>query len=283
MLIPVLSYCIVVIINFYIPNYFCLSATNSYSRFIIIRNKVATKTYLYPNHHIQVTLTILFDHIAHVVRFPCLLKLPPGHEVLNLPDRPYGVSMCFRQPENCNDSIFSQFTHTGNKQIFQYTYTSLHNDSPFASQLIFLRFRLHRSILYIRLCLLYESFTISYWNKICSSLLFIKTGSLRKSSQIRFKNGKNRRENIKTVQRSLIECDKRKRNLAQVENLFYYPTPTIDRQHSYNFAYRKYFPLSVHDSTNCFKWYACYLSHKDILEKSGCPSVVYYSMLSYRE
>lgn len=41
------------------------------------------------------------------------------------------------------------------------------------SQLIFLRFRLHKSILYIRLCLLYESFTISYWNKICSSVRII--------------------------------------------------------------------------------------------------------------
>ena len=53
-------------------------------------------TYLNSNHHVQMSLAILFDYIAHVVRFPCLLEFSPGHEVLDLPNRPNGVSMYFR-------------------------------------------------------------------------------------------------------------------------------------------------------------------------------------------
>lgn len=61
------------------------------------------------NHHVQVALAVLLDHITHIVRFPRLLELPSGHEILDLPDRPYGVSMRLRQPENNSDPIFGEF------------------------------------------------------------------------------------------------------------------------------------------------------------------------------
>uniref|UniRef100_A0A182JLZ2 Uncharacterized protein n=1 Tax=Anopheles atroparvus TaxID=41427 RepID=A0A182JLZ2_ANOAO len=49
------------------------------------------------HHHVEVALRVLLDHVPHVVRFARLLKLPPCHEVLDLPDRPNRVPMRFRQ------------------------------------------------------------------------------------------------------------------------------------------------------------------------------------------
>lgn len=71
--------------------------------------RIRIAAHLDSNHHVQVALAVLLDHITYIVRFPRLLKLPSGHEILDLSDRPYCVSMRLRQPENNSDPIFSEF------------------------------------------------------------------------------------------------------------------------------------------------------------------------------
>lgn len=61
--------------------------------------------HLDPHHHVQVALAVLFDDVANVVRFTGLLEFPPRHEVLDLPDRPDGVSMRLGQPGNRGNKI----------------------------------------------------------------------------------------------------------------------------------------------------------------------------------
>lgn len=56
------------------------------------------ETYLDSDHHVEVTLAVLLNHVPHVVRLPGLLELPPGHEVFDLPDGPDGVAVSLGQP-----------------------------------------------------------------------------------------------------------------------------------------------------------------------------------------
>lgn len=57
-------------------------------------------TYLYPDHHVQVTLRVLFDDVANVVRFSSLLEFSTSYEVFDFSDCPDGVSMCIGKSEN---------------------------------------------------------------------------------------------------------------------------------------------------------------------------------------
>lgn len=49
------------------------------------------------DHHVQVALGVLLDHVADVVRLAGLLELAPSDEVLDFSDRPDGVPVRFRQ------------------------------------------------------------------------------------------------------------------------------------------------------------------------------------------
>lgn len=57
-----------------------------------------TNTYLYPNHHVEVSLTVLLDDVPDVVRLPRLLELPPRDEVLYFAYGPNGVLVCLGEP-----------------------------------------------------------------------------------------------------------------------------------------------------------------------------------------
>jgi hypothetical protein len=54
-------------------------------------------SYLDPDHHVEVSLRVLFNDVPHIVRLPCLLKLATGDEVFDLPDGSDGVFVRFRQ------------------------------------------------------------------------------------------------------------------------------------------------------------------------------------------
>jgi hypothetical protein len=64
-------------------------------------------THLDPHHHVQVTLAVLLDYVADVVRFPSLLKFSACHKVLDLPDCPDSIPMCFRQPKEPSEFAIS--------------------------------------------------------------------------------------------------------------------------------------------------------------------------------
>lgn len=55
-------------------------------------------THFDPDHHVEMTLRVLFNDIPHIVRFSRLLKLSPGHEILNFSYRTNGIPMSFSQP-----------------------------------------------------------------------------------------------------------------------------------------------------------------------------------------
>lgn len=59
--------------------------------------------HLNPHHHIQMTLAVLLDDVADVVRFPSLLKLSASHEVLDFSDCPDSVSVRLCQPAKAVD------------------------------------------------------------------------------------------------------------------------------------------------------------------------------------
>jgi hypothetical protein len=52
-------------------------------------------THLNSNHHAEMALRVLLDHVTHIVRLPRLLELSSRHEIFNLPDRPDGIAMGF--------------------------------------------------------------------------------------------------------------------------------------------------------------------------------------------
>jgi hypothetical protein len=55
------------------------------------------KTHLDADHHVEVALRVLLNHITHVVGLSRLLKLPPRHKVLDFPYRANRITMCLRQ------------------------------------------------------------------------------------------------------------------------------------------------------------------------------------------
>ena len=42
--------------------------------------------YLDSDHHVEMPLGVLLNDISDIVGLSCLLKLPPGHEIFDLPD-----------------------------------------------------------------------------------------------------------------------------------------------------------------------------------------------------
>lgn len=66
--------------------------------------------FLYPDHHVQVTLRVLFNHIPDVVRLSGLLELPPCHEILDLSDGSYCVLVRLRQSSTEKHDVLEEST-----------------------------------------------------------------------------------------------------------------------------------------------------------------------------
>lgn len=64
------------------------------------------------HHHVQMTLAVLFDYVTDVVRFSSLLKFSACHEVLDLPDCPDSVPVCFRQPKKRTKFAVHELTNS---------------------------------------------------------------------------------------------------------------------------------------------------------------------------
>lgn len=58
------------------------------------------------DHHVEVALGVLLDHVPDVVRFAGLLELAPRYEVLDLPDRPDRVTVRFGESVNDGERGF---------------------------------------------------------------------------------------------------------------------------------------------------------------------------------
>ena len=54
--------------------------------------------YLYPDHHIEMTLRVLLNNVTHIIRLSGLLKFSSRHKIFNFSNCPNGIAMCFCQP-----------------------------------------------------------------------------------------------------------------------------------------------------------------------------------------
>lgn len=57
----------------------------------------------YPDHHVQMSLRVLFYNISNIIRLPGLLEPPPRHEILDFPNRPNRIPMSFCQFADMGD------------------------------------------------------------------------------------------------------------------------------------------------------------------------------------
>ena len=59
-------------------------------------------TDLDPDHHVEMSLRVLFDDIPDIVGLPRLLESPPCHKIFYFPDGSDRILVSFRQPINAD-------------------------------------------------------------------------------------------------------------------------------------------------------------------------------------
>ena len=67
--------------------------------------KPTFSAHLYSDHHVEMSLRVLFDHVPHIVRLPRLLKLSSGDKVFDLANGANRVLVSLREATNDKTKI----------------------------------------------------------------------------------------------------------------------------------------------------------------------------------